>query len=292
MKDSGRQMPEQAGELAELRQKVIELEAAAKINKQVAEAPRAGEDRFRRYFELGLIGMAITSPTKGFLEVNDKLCEILGYGRSELLRMNWAELTHPNDLSADIAHFNRVLAGEIEGYSTDKRFIRKDKQIVSGTISVKCLRRASGSVDHFLGLLQDITERKWTEETLRKREESFRTLAENSPDVIERFDPEIRHIYVNPLAARLHGISAEALLGKTNEEIGVPEYYCRFWKERIQKVFQTGQALEEENEFPTTNGKRIYQSRLVPEKTEDGVVSSVLIVSRDVTDRKRTEEML
>ena len=138
----------------------------------------------------------------------------------------------------------------------------------------------------------DITERKKSEEDLRKREESFRALAENSPDIIERFDEEIRHVYVNPLAAKLHGISAEALIGKTNQEIGVPEHYCRFWKERIQTVFQTSQTIEEENEFPTTGGKRIYQSRFVPEMAKDGTVTSVLMVSRDVTDRKQAEEML
>jgi PAS domain S-box-containing protein len=90
----------------------------------------------------------------------------------------------------------------------------------------------------------------------------------------------------------LHGIPAEGLIGKTNQEIGVPEHYGTFWKERIQKVFQTAQTIEEEHEFPTTSGKRIYQSRLVPEKAKDGAVTSVLMVSRDVTDRKRAEEML
>jgi len=138
----------------------------------------------------------------------------------------------------------------------------------------------------------DITEHKRSEEDLRKREESFRALAENSPDIIERFDEEIRHIYVNPLAAKLHGMPAEALIGKTNQEIGIPEHNWRFWKERIQRVFESGQAIEEENEFPTTGGKRIYQSRLTPEKARDGTVTSVLMVSRDITDRKRTEEML
>ena len=55
--------------------------------------------------------MAITSPDKGWIEVNDEICEILGYDRSELLGMTWAELTHPDDLPADVAHFERVMAG-------------------------------------------------------------------------------------------------------------------------------------------------------------------------------------
>jgi PAS domain S-box-containing protein len=116
------------------------------------------EERFRSYFELGLIGMAITSPSKGMLEVNEEICKTLGYQRDELLRKSWAELTHPDDVADDVAQFNRVLAGEIDGYALDKRFIRKDGRIIYATISVKCLRLADGSVDYFLALVQDVTE--------------------------------------------------------------------------------------------------------------------------------------
>ena len=104
-----------------------------------------GGEFFRSFSELGLIGMAITSPTKGIIEVNAQICKILGYERGELLQKTWSELTHPDDLAADIAQFNRVMAGEIDSYSIDKRWIRKDGQIVDATISVRASRRADGS---------------------------------------------------------------------------------------------------------------------------------------------------
>src|SRR4029077_17842489 len=148
--------------------------------KRVEEALRESEERFRRYFDLGLVGMAITSPTKGCLEVNDELCRILGYRREELLRLTWAELTHPDDLAADVANFNRVLAGQIDGYSIDKRWIRKDGRIIASIMAAKCVRRANGTVDYFVGLVQDITERKRAEEEQRK----LAALVENSPDFI------------------------------------------------------------------------------------------------------------
>jgi PAS domain S-box-containing protein len=135
--------------------------------KQAEEALRASEERFRSYFELGLIGMAITSPTQGCLEVNDELCRILGYERSELLQKTWAELTHPDDLAADVAQFNRVLAGEIDGYSLDTRWIRKDGRVIDSIMAAQCLRRADGSVDYFVGLVLDTSERKRAEEELR-----------------------------------------------------------------------------------------------------------------------------
>lgn len=136
--------------------------------KQAEEALRERDERFRSYFELGLIGMAITSPTKGIIEVNDEICRSLGYERSELLQMTWAELTHPDDVAADVANFNRVMAGEIDGYVMDKRWIHKDGQVIDATISVKCLRRADGTVDYFIALLQDITTRKQAEAALQR----------------------------------------------------------------------------------------------------------------------------
>ena len=72
------------------------------------------ENRFKRFFNSSVVGMAVTSPEKGWLEVNDRLCEILGYSREELFGMTWAELTHPDDLAADEEHFNQVLAGDYD----------------------------------------------------------------------------------------------------------------------------------------------------------------------------------
>jgi diguanylate cyclase (GGDEF)-like protein/PAS domain S-box-containing protein len=135
--------------------------------KLAVEALRTSEERFRRYFELGLIGMAVTAPNKSCIEVNDHLCELFGYSRKELLQMTWDDLTHPDDLAVDVAQFNQVLAGENDGYLADKRFVRKDGRIIYTTIAVKCIRRADRSVDFFLALVEDITERKQAEETIQ-----------------------------------------------------------------------------------------------------------------------------
>jgi PAS domain-containing protein len=100
-----------------------ELEAANEAlrseitdHKRIEERLRKSEKRFRSYFELGLIGMAITSPTRGILEVNDVICEILGYERSELIQMTWAEIAHPDDLAAEAAQFNGTRVFGSQGY--------------------------------------------------------------------------------------------------------------------------------------------------------------------------------
>ncbi len=132
------------------------------------ESMRQSEARFRGYFELGLIGMAITSPQKGWLEFNDKLCEILGYPRETLRTLTWAELTHPEDLDSDVAQFDRVVRGEIESYSIEKRFIRGDGEVIHADIAAHAVRGGDGSIDHFVALIHDLSERRRLEEQLRQ----------------------------------------------------------------------------------------------------------------------------
>ena len=135
--------------------------------RQQAEARmRESEERFKRYFELGLIGMVLSSPTEGTLEVNDEACRMLGYERDEILRMSWAQVTHPDDLEAGFGCANRLLAGEIDGYTLDKRYIRKDGRVIYATMSAKCVRGADGSIDYIVSMIQDITKRKEAEERL------------------------------------------------------------------------------------------------------------------------------
>lgn len=149
--------------------------------KRQEDARRQSEMRFRSYFELGLIGMAITSVDKGWLEVNDQLCRILGYPCDELVTKTWAELTHPDDLAEDVKQFNCVLNNEIESYTLDKRFITKDGRTISATISAKCLRKPDGSIDYFVAMVQDISERVAAE---RERAESSQRLAMLSHNLV------------------------------------------------------------------------------------------------------------
>jgi PAS domain S-box-containing protein len=141
--------------------------------KQTEEALRASDERMRLFFERQLVGMAITSPEKGWIQVNDKLCEMLSYTREELVWLSWAELTYPDDLAADTAQFERMLSGEIDSYTLEKRFVRKDGSIVFTELAVACVRRTDCSVDYVLAMLEDITERKQAE---RERQAHARSL--------------------------------------------------------------------------------------------------------------------
>ena len=127
-------------------------------------------------------------------------------------------------------------------------------------------------------------------EPLFANEELFRSLLENSPDVITRFDGELRHLYINPAIEAATGIPPSVFIGRTDEELGLPEHLCIYWAKELRKVFDSGVPnANVEFDFETPTGPRYYQAYLVPEFAEDGSVKTVLAVSREATDRKKAE---
>ena len=88
------------------------------------------EGRFRATFEQAAVGMAHVGLGGGWLRVNDRLCDVVGYPREELLGLRFQDITRPEDLETDLGYLRRLLAGEVETYSTQKRYFRKDGSIV------------------------------------------------------------------------------------------------------------------------------------------------------------------
>jgi PAS domain S-box-containing protein len=257
-------------------------------SKRAEEALRESEARFRGYFELGMVGMAITSPSKGMIEVNDEICRILGYERDELLQRTWAEFTHADDLAADIAQFNRAMAGEIDGYDLDKRFIRKDGQIIDSTISVKCLRRADGSVDYFIALLQDITDRKRAEEALVAAHRRVQSIIDNSTAIIYAFDLEERFVLANTAIAELLNSTPEQMIGKRRHEF-MPKTDADWHEANDSHVVETGSALEFE-EYSQLKGRSItWLTTKFPLRDAKGRIYAVAGISADISERKLAE---
>jgi PAS domain S-box-containing protein len=255
--------------------------------KQTEDALHGSEQRFRRYFELGLIGMAITSPTKAFLEANDELCRILGYDREELKRKTWAEITHPDDLAADTIQFNHVMACDYDGYTVDKRWIRKDGRVIHTVMTANCMRRPDGSVDYFVGLVLDTTERRIAEERLHEYEKAVEGLEE----MIVVIDRDYRYRLANRSFLDFRGLDREHLIGK-----GVPDFMRPdVWggvKTRLDEAFD-GNIVKYELrcEYPHLGERDLFASYF-PIEGSTGVVDRVACVIQDITEKKHAESEL
>ena len=154
------------------------------------------------------------------------------------------------------------------------------------------IRNEKGEITGGILVFQDVTARRQAAALLHQRQEEFRALAENSPDIVVRFDRELRHVYVNPAVETATGIAAEAFIGRTNAELGMSTELVALGDETLQTVLTTGQERITEVQFSTPDGVKFYQSRIVPEFAQDGGVEFLLCVSRDITAYKQAEETL
>ncbi|MBI5890299.1 MAG: PAS domain S-box protein [Nitrosomonadales bacterium] len=261
---------------------------------QLALVARTAEmdKQLKLFYELPFIGMSITSPvTRQWLYVNDRLCDMLGYSRAELLQTTWSDITHPDDVGGNLKELERIKTGESDGFSMEKRFLRKDGTPLAVNIVVKCVRDTEGKPSHIVAMIEDISERKRIEQALRESEDRFRNIFANAIDGILLADAESRKfVMANPAIERMLGYDSKEILSLGVEDIHPAE--------ALTDVL---------NAFEKQLTGELTLAHDLPVKRKDGSVFHAEINSapitidgkpyllgnfRDITERKRAETAL
>ena len=251
-------------------------------------ALRESEQLYRSTFELAAVGVAHVSPEGRWLRVNKKLCEIVGYSESELLKLTFQQITHPDDLLADLAETAKIVSGDLDTFSMEKRYIRKDGSQVWVNLSVAGARDATGKLKHFISVIEDISERREAHDA-RSR---LAAIVESSDDAIVSKDLDGIIKSWNPGAARTFGFTAEEAVGHSITIIIPPELHDE--EKQILRRLRNGEHIEHyETVRMTKSGARLNVSLTIsPVRNSKGQVIGASKIARDITVRKQVEEEL
>ena len=214
--------------------------------KQTEVALAESERRFRSTFEQAAVGIAHVAADGRWLRVNQRLSDIVGYSREELLGSNFQHITHPDDLSADLSYVDQVLADEIKTYSMEKRYIRKDGRTVWINLTVSLVRDNNGEPDYFISVVEDISSRKQMEDEVRL----VAAFPMQNPNPVLRVSSEGIVLYASSSSAALLRVWKSAT-GKS-----VPKR----WQERIRAVIEKGTVAHAEQ----VCGDKVYLLAIAP----------------------------
>ena len=226
-----------------------------------------------------------------FFLINNEFCSFTGHTREELIGKSDYDFFPKEEAdeysSKDELVFNSDGTNLNEETLTDATGSRHFIQTRKASFV------AADGKEYLIGVIRNITERKLAEEALAAREQAFRTLAENSPDVIVRYDRECRRIYVNPAFERINRLSSEEVLGKSPVELSTElALMAVTFTQRLKEVMETGMATQIDLNWSNYGVDKCWFVRAIPEFDANGKVVSALTIWLDITERKRAEEAL
>lgn len=254
-------------------------------------ARQEGEERFRSAFDSAAMGMALVAPDGRWLEVNRALCRIVGYSKAELLRGTFQDITRPDDLELSLSHAQRLLAGEIDHYEIEKRYLHKQGQVIWALLRVALVRDRSGAPLYFSTQIQDITERKRTEAALQESHNLLYGILDGTADAIYVKDLQGRYTLANPAAAYFLGRPAEEIIGLDDTAFCSPET-ARQVMNYDRHIMESGEARSREVTITLNNTPRVFRTTKAPYRDHDGQIIGLIGVSHDITERQRAAELL
>lgn len=261
--------------------------------KQAEEALQRSEKQYKDLFENSPIGIYRTTPEGRILMANPAALRMLGFSSFEKLAQRDLEKEGYN-AGYPRSRFKELIEREGQITGLESAWVRKDGSIVYFSENAQAVRDDSGSILYYEGTVEDITERKHAEEELKKREERFRALMRNSSDIVYVLNSEGIIQYVSPNVQQVLGYSDQ--IGP-EEHLGVldfvhPEDKDKAGKALTELVDILDRTLSYEFRIRDSNGSYLWVEAWGKNLLHDPAVTGIVLNIRDITERKRAEEML
>ena len=260
--------------------------------KEAEKALRESEQKFRATFEQAAVGIALVSPKGQFLKLNRRFGDIVGYTPEEMEALTFQEITHPEDLEADLDYARQLIAGNIPHYSMEKRYIHKNGSLVWINLTVGLERYPSGEPNYMIGVIEDITTRKEAEKALRESEEKYQTIARVSPVGIWQTDAAGNNIYFNNRACEITGLTVEEARGQGWAKTLHPEdrdQVTREWERAVRE----NRMFKSEYRWLRPDGTCLWVlGQAVALRDENAELTGFLGTLSDITERVQAEAEL
>jgi PAS domain S-box-containing protein len=256
--------------------------------RKAERALRISEERLGAVFAQAAVGIAISDLKGRFQEANHRFCTILGYSPEELRTRTFLELTHPDDLAATRTEVQRLLDGEIDNYALEKRYQRKDGSHVWSSTTVTLLKQESGEAAQFIGIIQDITDRKQADE-LRAR---LAAVIEHSDDAIVTKTLTGIITTWNPGAERIFGYSASEAIGQPVTML-IPENHLDEEPAILERL-RRGERIDHYETIRKRKDGSLFDVSLTvsPIKDSGGRIVGASKIARDISRQKRAEGLV
>ena len=252
-------------------------------------ALREAEERFAGAFEGAAVGLMLAAPDGTLLRVNHALCELTGRPGNALTGRSLDELLHPDERCVDDDALRAMLAGQTQRLAIERRLLVADDGVKVVRINLSLIRSTDGEPLHFVGQIEDITERRGMVEALTLSEARYEGLMAHLPDsTMHLFDDELRLLVSVGDRLRAHGDEAQALEGRRLEEVLPPESF-----ERMAGHYHAALAGESRSfDLDSSDGTATYWVQTAPLRDDGGRIIGGMALSRDITARRDAERAL
>lgn len=305
-------------DITERKQAEVERQRLYQEREQTLAILREREEQLRLTLQLSRIGSWDWNIATNTVQWSDQHFSLLGLvpGEVEASYQVWRDRVHPDDIG-QVEHTLAIALANQTDFRAEYRVIRSDGNLRWMAGMGSSIFDANGNPTRLIGVIIDISDRKHTELTLQQinadlnqrvqertqellasqailqeQEQEIRALLENSPDVISRIDQDLRFIFINRVIEEITGLHPNTFLHKTLAQLNFPAEIVKEWSRVTRQVFASATAASLEIAYPTPQGNRQYQVKLVPEFDSQHQVVTVLAIARDITELKAAEAAL